>query len=72
MSEIYAPVSGTISAVNDELARSPELINSDPYGAGWICEITTGDGGGFADLLDAAGVPRPDQRVAPDGVGKLL
>ncbi|MFI5035225.1 MAG: glycine cleavage system protein GcvH [Acidimicrobiales bacterium] len=54
VSEIYAPVSGTVSAVNADLSSSPELINSDPYGAGWICEITTGDGSDFAALLDAA------------------
>jgi len=54
VSEIYAPVSGTVSAVNAELATSPELINSDPYGAGWICEIATGDAAEFGALLDAA------------------
>ncbi len=43
VSEIYAPVAGTVVTVNDDLVRSPELINSDPYGAGWICEIETGD-----------------------------
>ena len=40
VSDIYAPVSGTVSAVNEALATHPELLNSDPYGAGWICEIT--------------------------------
>ena len=40
VSDIYAPVSGTVSAVNEALATQPELLNSDPYGAGWICEIT--------------------------------
>jgi glycine cleavage system H protein len=54
VSEIYAPVSGTVSAVNADLATSPELINTDPYGAGWICEITTSDAAEFAALLDAA------------------
>jgi glycine cleavage system H protein len=54
VSEIYAPVSGTVVAVNDDLSRSPELINSDPYGAGWICEIETGASGDVAALLDAA------------------
>jgi len=37
VSDIYAPVSGTISAVNSALDSSPELVNSDPYGEGWIC-----------------------------------
>ena len=39
VSEIFAPVSGTVVAVNDELANAPELINTDPYGAGWLVEI---------------------------------
>lgn len=40
VSEIYAPVGGTFSAVNEKLESNPELINSDPYGAGWIAEIS--------------------------------
>lgn len=40
VSDIYAPVSGTVTAVNAELANDPSLLNSDPYEAGWICEIT--------------------------------
>ena len=40
VSDIYAPVSGTVTAVNEALSTQPELLNSDPYGAGWICEIT--------------------------------
>jgi glycine cleavage system H protein len=39
VSEIFAPVSGTIVAINDELSNAPELINSDPYGKGWLVEI---------------------------------
>lgn len=39
VSEIFAPVTGTVISVNEELANSPELINSDPYGAGWLVEI---------------------------------
>jgi len=54
VSEIYAPVSGTVSAVNDALSGSPELVNSDPYGTGWICEITTAAAADFEALLDAA------------------
>jgi glycine cleavage system H protein len=53
VSEIYAPVSGTVTAVNVELGATPELINSDPYGAGWICEIASGDASDLAALLDA-------------------
>ena len=39
VSEIFAPVSGVVVAINDALTNSPELINSDPYGAGWLVEI---------------------------------
>jgi glycine cleavage system H protein len=39
VSDIYAPVSGTIVAINDALSNSPESINSDPYGAGWLAKI---------------------------------
>ena len=39
VSEIYAPVSGKIVAVNNDLDKAPELMNSDPYGAGWIAEV---------------------------------
>ena len=55
VSEIYAPVSGTVSAVNAALSSSPELVNSDPYGEGWICEITTTTPVEFEALLDANG-----------------
>jgi glycine cleavage system H protein len=55
VSEIYSPVSGTVSAVNDTLSTSPEFVNSDPYGDGWICEITTTSSAEFDALLDAAG-----------------
>ncbi len=54
VSEIYAPVSGVVSAVNDALTSSPELINSEPYEGGWICEITVSSREGFDALLDAA------------------
>ena len=43
VSEIYSPVSGTVSAVNDTLSTSPEFVNSDPYGAGWIFRIEVSD-----------------------------
>jgi glycine cleavage system H protein len=54
VSEIYAPVAGTITAVNDALPDSPERINQDPYGEGWICELELADGAGLEALLDAA------------------
>lgn len=52
VSEIYAPVGGTVTAVNESLATAPESINSDPYGEGWICEITLDDSAQVASLLD--------------------
>lgn len=55
VSDIYAPVSGTVTAVNDALGGAPELVNSDPYGDGWICEITISDDSELSALLDAAG-----------------
>ncbi|HEY5265898.1 MAG TPA: glycine cleavage system protein GcvH [Acidimicrobiales bacterium] len=55
VSELYAPVSGTVSAVNDALTNSPEFVNADPYGTGWICEITTSSSDDFDALLDASG-----------------
>jgi glycine cleavage system H protein len=38
-SDVFAPLSGTVSAINDALENAPERINSDPYGAGWICRL---------------------------------
>jgi glycine cleavage system H protein len=55
VSEIYAPIGGTVSAVNDTLKSSPELVNADPYGEGWICEITTTSSADYDALLDAQG-----------------
>jgi glycine cleavage system H protein len=54
VSEIYAPVSGTVVARNNDLTDTPELINSDPYGAGWLVEIEPADPGEFGKLLTAA------------------
>jgi glycine cleavage system H protein len=55
VSEIYAPVSGTIAEVNAELADSPERLNDDPYGEGWICIIEPTDPTQLDELLDAEG-----------------
>ncbi|MGO9854246.1 MAG: glycine cleavage system protein GcvH [Acidimicrobiales bacterium] len=54
VSEIYAPVAGTVTAVNDALTGSPEAINQDPYGEGWICELELAPGADPDTLLDAA------------------
>ncbi|MCZ7533122.1 MAG: glycine cleavage system protein GcvH [Acidimicrobiia bacterium] len=53
VSDIYAPVSGTVIAVNHDLDDAPELINSDPYGAGWIAEIQMTDPSELNALADA-------------------
>lgn len=53
VSELYMPVSGTITAVNDELDAAPELVNDDPYGDGWMVEIDVADEEEVDALLDA-------------------
>ena len=53
VSEIYAPVSGTVTTVNEALRGAPETLNSDPYGAGWLCEIGSVDPKSVDALLDA-------------------
>jgi glycine cleavage system H protein len=53
VSDLYAPVGGTVSARNDALDQQPELINSDPYGEGWIVEIDIADPASLDGLLDA-------------------
>lgn len=55
VSDIYAPLSGTISEVNDALDEQPELLNNDPYGDGWICSIEMSDPDELDALLDADG-----------------
>ena len=55
VSEIYAPVSGTIAEVNAELTDNPERLNDDPYGEGWICVTEPSDPGQLDELLDAEG-----------------
>jgi len=55
VSEIYAPLSGTIVEVNGELADNPQRLNDDPYGEGWMFVIEPLDDGQLGDLLDAEG-----------------
>lgn len=52
VSDIYAPVTGTVVEVNAELADAPERLNADPYGEGWICLIEMDDAGQLDRLLD--------------------
>lgn len=56
VSDVYAPVAGVVAAVNETLTDAPETVNADPYGAGWLVEITVSgaDGDPVAGLLDAA------------------
>jgi len=53
VSDIYAPVSGTVTAVNDDLADRPELVNEDSYGDGWLIEVELSDESELDDLLSA-------------------
>ena len=54
-SDIYAPIGGTVIAVNATLEDTPEIVNEDPYGAGWFYRIDPNDVGDLDDLLDAEG-----------------
>lgn len=53
-SEVYAPVAGEVIEKNEALVANPGLINTSPYGDGWICKIRVADKGDVAELLDAA------------------
>lgn len=56
VSEIYAPVSGTVAAANSVVESAPETLNTDPYGNGWLADVTVADANAaVAGLLDAAG-----------------
>jgi glycine cleavage system H protein len=55
VSDVYAPVSGTVVEINAELADSPQRLNEDPYGEGWLCLIAPDDAGAVSSLLDAEG-----------------
>ena len=55
VSELFAPVSGVVTEVNDELAGAPQRLNEDPYGDGWICTVTFDDAAELDSLLNAAG-----------------
>jgi glycine cleavage system H protein len=55
VSDLYAPASGSVIEVNEALRARPELLNSDPHQAGWICRVTLADAAELDALLDAAG-----------------
>lgn len=54
VSDIYAPVTGTVVARNEALDATPEVVNNDPYGEGWLFEVVPDDGAAVEGLLDAA------------------
>jgi len=55
VSEIYAPIAGTVISRNASLVDEPELISAEPYAAGWLVEIVADDASAIGDLLDAPG-----------------
>jgi glycine cleavage system H protein len=54
VSDVYAPLSGEVTAVNEKVAESPELINEDPYGEGWLAKVKLSDPSEAGALLDVA------------------
>lgn len=54
VSDLFLPVSGTITELNDALGNSPELVNTDPYGEGWMIKMTVDNPDEVAELMDAA------------------
>jgi glycine cleavage system H protein len=54
VSDVYSPVTGEVVARNESLDATPELVNTDPYGAGWLFEVAVEDGGAAVETLDAA------------------
>lgn len=53
VSDLYAPISGTVSEINEALNQRPELVNSDPYGEGWICRVEVSASDELEALMDA-------------------
>ena len=53
VSDLFSPVSGTVTAINDALEETPELVNDDPYGEGWIMHVQLADAAELAQLMDA-------------------
>jgi glycine cleavage system H protein len=54
-SDVYSPLTGEVTAVNANLGETPEVINADPYGAGWVFRLRPADAGELDELLDAEG-----------------
>ena len=55
VSDVYAPLSGVVTAVNEQLSDAPDTINSDPYGDGWLFEVEMADPSELDELLDSDG-----------------
>jgi glycine cleavage system H protein len=55
VSDVYAPLNGTVVEINAELGDAPQKLNEDPYGDGWLCVIQAGDPDALSSLLDADG-----------------
>lgn len=53
VNDVYAPISGVVTAVNEPLMDAPELVNSDPFGTGWFVTITPAEGSSLDELMDA-------------------
>lgn len=54
VSDVYSPLNGTITEINPEVVEAPEIINEDPYDAGWMAKVELGDASGVDELMDAA------------------
>ena len=54
VSDLFSPLSGSVTATNEDLAAKPELVNSDPYGEGWMLRVRVTDASQLDELLDAA------------------
>jgi glycine cleavage system H protein len=64
VSDVMAPVSGTVTARNEALSDTPELVNSDPYGEGWMLEIELADPASVDGLLDAAAYQKVTEQAS--------
>jgi glycine cleavage system H protein len=71
-SEVYAPVAGKVAAVNKALSHSPELVNEDPYGQGWICELESIGPDPVGGLMDAAAYMKAILRTPRAGAGGVV
>ncbi len=67
VSDVYSPVSGSVVERNETLADSPETVNSDPYGDGWMVVIAMGDASELDGLMDAAGYRRMVEEAGGGG-----